>query len=77
LGHVGGFCADLTEPEPKMRLIAFSLVAVFAASGPAAAQSWQEYAYPNLSFVVSFPAEPRIENTIYPAADGSSAEAIV
>jgi hypothetical protein len=52
-----------------MRLIAFMLVAVVA-GGPAAAQSWTEYAYPDYAFAVSFPAEPRIETTTYQAADG-------
>ena len=39
-----------------MRSIAFVLAA-FVASGPAAAQSWQEYSHPNYSFAVSFPAD--------------------
>jgi hypothetical protein len=56
-----------------MRPIAFA-VALFgsglAAGGPAAAQSWKEYAYPDYAFAVSFPAEPKIETTTYPAADG-------
>jgi hypothetical protein len=53
-----------------MRLLAF-LLAVFVAGGPAAAQSWTEYSYPDYAFTVSFPAQPRIETTIYQAADGS------
>jgi hypothetical protein len=52
-----------------MRLIAFVLAA-FAVSGPAAAQTWQEYSYPDYSFSVSFPADPQIETTTYQAADG-------
>ena len=59
-----------------MRLIAFVL-AVFVASGPAAAQSWQEYSYPAYSFTVAFPAEPQIETTTYQVADGRSVEAHV
>ena len=54
-----------------MRLIAFVL-ALFALSGPAAAQSWKEYSYPGDAFTVSFPAPPRIEATTYQAADGRS-----
>src|SRR5260370_2734911 len=53
----------------KMRLIALVLAAVVAGS-PAAAQSWQEYSYPDYAFTVAFPAEPRIETTIYQGADG-------
>ena len=34
-----------------MRLLAF-IVAVFVAGGPAAAQSWKEYAYPAYAFTV-------------------------
>jgi hypothetical protein len=52
-----------------MRLIAF-VVALFLLAGPAAAKDWMEYAYPDHSFTVAFPAEPRIEPTTYQAADG-------
>src|SRR5260370_34326865 len=60
----------------KMRLIAF-IIAAFVAAGPAAAQSWMEYSYPDYAFTVSFPAEPRIETTIYQTADGRLAPARV
>jgi hypothetical protein len=59
-----------------MCLIAFA-VAAFLASSPAAAQSWKEYSYPDYAFTVAFPAEPRVETTIYQAADGRSAPARV
>jgi hypothetical protein len=59
-----------------MRLIAF-ILAAFVAGGPAAAQNWQEYSYPNYSFTVAFPAEPQIETTTYQVADGRSVEAHV
>ncbi len=59
-----------------MRLIAF-ILAVFVASGPAAAQSWQEYSYPAYSFTVAFPADPQIETTTYQVADGRSVAAHV
>jgi hypothetical protein len=59
-----------------MRLIAF-ILALFAASSPAAAQSWTEYSYPDYAFTVSFPTEPRIETTVYQAADGRSLPARV
>ena len=59
-----------------MRLIAFALAA-FIASGPAAAQTWQEHSYPAYSFTVAFPADPQIEITTYQVADGRSVEAHV
>ncbi len=59
-----------------MRLIAFTFAALVV-SGPAAAQSWKEYAYPEYAFTVAFPAEPRVETTIYRSADGRSAPARV
>jgi hypothetical protein len=58
-----------------MRLIAFILAAFVA--GPAAAQSWTEYSYPDYAFTVSFPGEPRIETEIYQTADGRSVPARV
>src|ERR1700678_1679756 len=59
-----------------MRLIAFILAALVA-GGPAAAQGWKEYAYPDYAFSVSFPAEPKAEITTYQAADGRAVEAHV
>jgi hypothetical protein len=59
-----------------MRLIAF-ILATIAAGGPAAAQSWKEYAYPGDAFAVAFPADPRVETTTYRAADGRAVEARV
>jgi hypothetical protein len=52
-----------------MRRIAF-VIALFLAGSPAVAKDWMEYAYPDHSFTVAFPAEPRIEPTTYQAADG-------
>jgi hypothetical protein len=57
-----------------MRLIAFVL-ALCAASAPASAQSWKEYSYPDFAFRVSFPAQPTVETTTYPAADGHTVPA--
>jgi hypothetical protein len=59
-----------------MRAIAY-ILAAFVAGGPAAAQSWKEYAYPSYSFSVAFPADPKIETTTYPASDDRSVEARV
>jgi hypothetical protein len=58
-----------------MRLFAL-LLAIFVA-GPAAAQGWKEYSYPDYAFTVSFPAEPRIETTTYQAPDGRSVPALI
>jgi hypothetical protein len=61
--------------ECKMRLIVF-ILAMCIAGGPAAAQSWKEYSYPDYAFTVSFPADPtiesKVESTLFPAADGRS-----
>jgi hypothetical protein len=59
-----------------MRLIAFTL-AVFVGGDPAAAQSWQEYSYPDYSFRVAFPANLQIETTTYHVADDRLVEAHV
>jgi hypothetical protein len=57
-----------------MRLIAF-IVALLLAGPAAAAADWMEYAYPDLSFTVHFPADPKIEFTTYQGFDGRSYEA--
>ena len=59
-----------------MRFIALTLAA-FAISGPAAAQNWQEYSYPEYLFAVTFPADPKIETTTHEVADGRSVPARV
>jgi hypothetical protein len=59
-----------------MRLIAL-IVALIAASAPAAAQSWTEYTYPEDFFSVSFPTDPTKETTTYQTVDGRSVEARV
>ncbi|HXI99793.1 MAG TPA: hypothetical protein VNH44_01135 [Micropepsaceae bacterium] len=60
-----------------MRLIALIATLAILAAGPAAAQSWKEYEYPQYAFAVSFPAEPTVETKMYQTADGTSAEARV
>ena len=59
-----------------MRIIALT-VAAFVVSGPAAAQSWEEYSYPEYAFSVAFPANPKIETTTYEVAAGRSVPARV
>lgn len=62
--------------EPKMmRLVTFGL-ALFLAE-PAAATDWKEYEYPDQSFTVHFPADPKIEIATYQGVDGRAAEARV
>ena len=58
-----------------MRIGTFAVAAIV--SGPAAAQSWQEYSYPEYAFSVTFPASPKIETTTYEVADGRSVPARV
>jgi hypothetical protein len=62
-----------------MRLITFmvAMVAMITASGPADAQGWREYEYPNDGFTVAFPVEPKIETTSYQAPGGRLVEARV
>ena len=50
---------------------------IFAVTGPAAAQNWQEYSYPDYSFRVSFPANPQIETITYQITDDRGVEARV
>jgi len=57
-----------------MRFIILVLGAL-AAGGPAAAQSWQEYSYPDDFFSVIFPAAPKVETTTYQVADDRSVRA--
>ena len=59
-----------------MRILVF-LLAAAAASGPAAAQSWQDYSYPEYAFSVAFPATPNVETTTYQGANGRSVPARV
>ena len=56
-----------------MRIGTFAVAAIV--SGPAAAQSWQEYSYPEYAFSVAFPANPKIETTTYEVADGRAVPA--
>jgi hypothetical protein len=59
-----------------MRMIAFVPAAV-AIVGPAMAEGWQEYSYPEYAFTVTFPANPQVETTTYRAANGRSVPAHV
>src|SRR6516165_6744163 len=47
-----------------MRLFVL-LPALFAFVTPVAAQDWREYSYPDYSFAVSFPADPKVEMSTY------------
>jgi len=60
-----------------MRIFALIAALTILATGPAAAQSWKEYDYPQYSFAVSFPAEPVVETKNYQTAEGGTAEARV
>ena len=59
-----------------MRPIAL-ILAAFAFSAPAVAQSWEEYSYPEYAISVAFPAGPQIETTTYQIVDGRSVPARV
>jgi len=60
-----------------MQLFILLIFAALVFSGPAAAQNWQEYGYPDYAFKVSFPDDPRIETTTYQVADDRAVEAHV
>jgi hypothetical protein len=53
------------------------ILAAFAFSPPAVAQSWEEYSYPEYAISVVFPASPQIETTTYQIVDGRSVPARV
>jgi hypothetical protein len=57
-----------------MRLIA-CILAAFVVSGPAAAQEWKDYSYPEYGFGLMFPAEPQIRSTTHEVAPGRSVPA--
>jgi|SRR4051794_8524373 len=57
-----------------MRLIPIVALA-FVACSPAAAQSWQEYAYPEYAFAMALPAVPKIETKTVEVTTGRSAPA--
>jgi hypothetical protein len=62
----------------RLTLILMTFIpAMFAVTGPAAAQNWQEYSYPDYSFRVSFPADPQIETATYQITDDRAVEARV
>jgi hypothetical protein len=58
-----------------MRLIPFMLALLLAGPAMAASEDWKEYEYPDYSFTVHFPADPKIETTTYEASGGRSFEA--
>jgi hypothetical protein len=60
-----------------MQLVILLILAALLFSGPAAAQNWQEYSYPDYALRVSFPDDPRIETTTYQIADDHAVEAHV
>jgi len=59
-----------------MRIVAIA-VAAFVISGPAAAQGWEEFNYPEYAFSVVFPTNPKVETIPYEVADGRMAPARV
>ena len=59
-----------------MRIVAIA-VAAFVISGPAVAQGWEEFNYPEYAFSVVFPTNPKVETIPYEVADGRMAPARV
>jgi hypothetical protein len=62
------------RPSLMLRFLAVAISAALMAV-PAAAQSWKEYTYPDLSFSLHFPADPKIEDGTYRTAEGTSVAA--
>src|SRR5215831_14274880 len=64
---------DNAKTEARMRL-AVAVGSLFAIwTSAAVADTWKEYDYPDLGFVVSFPADPVMQALPYKAADGTTA----
>jgi hypothetical protein len=61
--------------QPKGRLVALGSL-LLAAAGPAQAQEWREYAYPDAGFSAQFPVRPTVAELQYKAG-GLSAPARV
>lgn len=61
----------------RLTTLALAVSVIGLSGGAAAAQDWKEYAYPDYSFTVAFPAEPKVETTTYQAANGQKVEAHV
>jgi len=57
-----------------LRLIAIVISALLVWA-PASAQNWREYSYPDQSFSLHFPADPKIEDSTYTTAEGISVPA--
>jgi hypothetical protein len=57
-----------------LRCVALIFATVLIA-GSAAAEGWREYTYPDLGFSLHFPADPKIEDTLYTTASGISVPA--
>jgi hypothetical protein len=61
--------------QEKNFLFSSLVLSVFLLCPRAFAQSWQEYAYADYGFAVSFPDAPKIESGRYQLPDGSSVPA--
>jgi hypothetical protein len=51
------------------RLAVLGILLLLAAAGPAQAQAWQEYAYPDAGFSAQFPVKPTVAELQYKAKD--------
>lgn len=63
------------KSQPTGRLVVLGAL-LFAVAGPAQAQDWKEYAYPDAGFSAQFPAQPSVAESQY-KAEGLSAPAKV
>jgi hypothetical protein len=53
------------------------LATIFAYPMPAAAAEWKEYEFPERSFTVHFPGDPKVEQATYQTPDGRAFDARV
>jgi hypothetical protein len=57
--------APVRDPEETMRTLTGTVLALFLAAAPAAAEDWKEYNYPDQGVAIQFPAKPQAMNSTY------------
>src|SRR6516225_4863708 len=55
----------IRDPEETMRILAGTVLALFLAAGPAGAEDWKEYSYPDHGVAIQFPAKPEAVKSTY------------
>ena len=60
-----------------MRLLSSAVLAALLLAGPARAQTWRDYAYPEAGFAVHFPAAPAVAKGEYRTSAGRAVPAAI